>query len=152
MVRALFEGRKTVTRRVVDRISGLGAVTVFGRSNTRDYAWHCRDHRALWNDLRDADLLTRCPYGQVGDRMYVRETYFGNHYLHPNEPADEREIHYRAEGYEDFEGEPIIWRPSLHMPKWAARIWLEVTSVRIERLQDIRLPQPRRSPRQDVGG
>jgi hypothetical protein len=64
----------------------------------------------------------------------VRETYFGNHDLHPNEPTDEREIHYRADGREDFEGERIVWRPGIHMPKWAARIWLEVTDVRVERL------------------
>jgi len=67
----------------------------------------------------------------------VLETYFGNYFEHPNEPIDEREFHYRADCYEDLEGEQIIWRPAIHIPKWAARIWLEVTAVRVERLQDI---------------
>lgn len=138
MVRAILDGRKTVTRRVVNRVASLGPVTEFGRSDTPGYDWRCRDRRALWNDLRDAELLARCPYGQVGDRLWVREAYFGNHYLHPHEPEDERELRFRADGVEGFEGERIRWRPGIHMPRWASRIALEVTAVRVERLQDIR--------------
>lgn len=85
--------------------------------------------------LRDAVRATP-PY-RVGDRRYVRETYFGNYYLHPNEPPDEREIPHCTDDNEDFKGERIVWRPGIHMPKCAARVCLEVTAVRAERLQNI---------------
>ena len=120
MVRALLAGTKTQTRRVVKPLKGEEI-----------------DPAGIY-DQHPGDLeLARCPYGQPGDRLWVREAYFGNHYLHPNEPADERELHYRADGYEDFEGERITWRPSIHMPRWASRITLEIVSVRVERLHEI---------------
>ncbi|NUS38297.1 MAG: hypothetical protein HOQ02_04640 [Lysobacter sp.] len=137
MVRALLDGRKTQTRRVVTELRGFGRTTEFGRSDTPGYDWHFRDKRACWNDVDDARLRQQfCPYGVAGDRLWVRETYFGNHFQHPNEPEGERELHYRADGLPDFEGEEslIRWRPSIHMPRWACRLVLEVTNVRVERL------------------
>ncbi len=85
----------------------------------------------------------RCPYGQPGDMLWVRETW------RPDPPS----IEYRADGwtqeFRDEDGEPLPWfrydngrdgwRPSIHMPKWACRLWLRVTDVRVERVQDISL-------------
>lgn len=137
MVRAILEGRKTVTRRVVKSIPWLPGVNP-------DFS----QARAFWNgpEFRiagSAEMTTgfRCPYGQPGDRLWVREAYFGNHFDHPKEPVDERELHYRADGYEEFEGERIRWRPGIHMPRWASRITLEVTNVRVERLRHITADQ-----------
>lgn len=85
-----------------------------------------------------------CPYGLPGDRLWVRETHFINDLRGAKVPADERagcEILYRATdeqwvmNMEDTEG--LRWAPSIHMPRWASRITLEITGVRVERLQDI---------------
>lgn len=128
MVRAILEGRKTQTRRVVKAfkhlVPALGAELdcikdVDGAPSRLDMApdnWEC------------------CPYGQPGDRLWVRESFAdesggtrkfcGNH------------IYYRA----DAEGVDLqggFWTPSIYMPRWASRITLEVTGVRVERLQDI---------------
>ena len=140
MVRAILEGRKTVTRRPVkatkahadgfmmlDHGKGWRPYNAFG-----DFA---SDHEGM-------EYPIACPYGKLGDRLWVRETCYINDYREASVPEQERadcEIHYRADGIPDFEGEEelIRWRPSIHMPRWASRILLEVTDVRVERLQDI---------------
>ena len=68
MVRAILEGRKSVTRRPIKQIVGIGDVTQFGPSDTPGYDWIMRDRRILWNDLTQSELLTRCPYGVPGDQ------------------------------------------------------------------------------------
>ena len=75
LVRAVLSGLKTQTRRPIERIAKIGPVTEFQRSDTRGYDWIMRDQRKLWNDLTHAELLARCPYGSVGDRLWVRETW-----------------------------------------------------------------------------
>jgi len=131
MVRAILEGRKTVTRR---------PVKVQPRSRA-DIGSYGKGQPFIRNpDVRKRN--TECPIGKPGDRLYVRETCFINDYREAGVPVDERascEIHYRADGIPDFEGEEelIRWRPSIHMPRWASRILLEITDVRVERLQDI---------------
>ena len=124
MIRAILDGRKTQTRRVVKPQP----------SNVINDLFIWRDNATP----RD-ELMASCPYGQPGDQLWVRETYFGNHFQHPNEPEDERELHYLADGLPCFEGEEdeIRWRPSIHMPRWASRLQLEIVNVRVERLQDI---------------
>ena len=82
---------------------------------------------------RVAPKQSGCPYGAQGDRIYVRETFS----QHP----EWGQLAFRADGeeFEDADGwlwEPK-WIPSIHMPKDLARIWLEITGVRLERLQDI---------------
>lgn len=69
-----------------------------------------------------------CPYGRPGDRLWVREAWRPVHGGYSDLGA-----RYRA----DFERDQTVWRPSIHMPRWASRITLEVTGVRVERLQDI---------------
>ncbi|AVR89052.1 hypothetical protein [Thauera aromatica] len=136
MVRAILEGRKTQTRRAVkitNRTPGLAACL-----QPADPAW-----------VRKKTAAELCPYGQPGDRLWVREawaegwTYGGAR----------RCVFYRAT-LDGLQGDAetginhdpklgasppniIRWRPSIHMPRWASRILLEVTTVRVERLQDI---------------
>ena len=77
----------------------------------------------------------RCPYGKPGDRLWVRETWVP---VSTFDPSPETGALYRADpmydGTTEFDWK---WRPSIHMPRWASRITLEVTEVRVERLQDI---------------
>ena len=124
MVRAILDGRKTVTRRIVK-------LTEFGPSDTPGYDWHFRDRRALWNDVSTARLVERwCHYGAPGDRLYVRETWrrsFGA----------SKEIHYAADFDEYTRREKGPWKPGIHLPRALSRITLEVVSVRVERLQEI---------------
>ena len=121
MVRAILEGRKTQTRRVAKPVKhpDLGNLYTPG---------------ALLREHEPQHVINRaCPYGQPGDRIYVRETFS----QHP----EWGQLAFRADGeeFEDADGwlwEPK-WMPSIHMPKELARIWLEVTGVRVERIQDI---------------
>lgn len=118
MVRALLDARKTVTRRVVKithRTPGLAAALLPPAGIAP------RPHVA-------AEL---CPYGQPGDRLWVREGWG----YEPWTEESERRVLYRAS---TVDGDRTMrWRPSIHMPRWASRITLEITEVRVERVQDI---------------
>ncbi|AXN27821.1 hypothetical protein CP913_24090 [Pseudomonas aeruginosa] len=128
MVRAILEGRKTVTRRVV-KDTGFYAI---------DAAIHGNDVA-----LREREALsTRCPYGEPGDRLWVRETW-GLQVRSYGGGAGEF-IVYRATNPDAIycrssEGReyPVKWKPSIHMHRHSSRILLEITAVRVERLQDI---------------
>lgn len=133
MVRALLAGTKTQTRRAV-KPQPLGdkprsawfepGVMGWAPPEIPSQAWH----------------RVRCPYGQPGDRLWVREAFM-------HEPADyvwEASVSipcrpastvYRADFHESQPGEG--WKPSIHMPRSLSRILLEITAVRVERLQDI---------------
>ncbi|SHL40894.1 hypothetical protein SAMN05216428_102310 [Nitrosospira sp. Nsp11] len=139
MVQALLDGRKTQTRRVV-KLRGKDGVQAthdcWRYLETDSLTGNQADRRNggmhLWQHRTDIARLIeeRCPYGQPGDRLWVRET-------HLRATADE--IHFRADG--DFpEGAAKMlggWRPSIFMPRKFSRILLEITAVRAERLQDI---------------
>ncbi|WP_218816228.1 hypothetical protein [Methylobacillus rhizosphaerae] len=85
-----------------------------------------------------------CPHGQPGDQLWVRETW--QHSYFPYEPADpSADIFYRADFLDDPLGADLehskdgirrTWKPSIHLPRWASRIQLEIVRVRVERLQD----------------
>lgn len=142
MVRALLAGTKTQTRRAVKithRTPGLAACLL-----PADPAW-----------VRPKVAAELCPYGQPGDRLWVRETFCTldrDHYFDPGMSREFIRLHggvprrngaaYRADG-EDSEGERCRkelgyrWTPSIHMPRWASRITLEITDVRVERLCSI---------------
>lgn len=133
MVRAILDGRKTQTRRVV-RLVGADVV------EERD------DTGTLWPWQPQHDEWIPCPYGVPGDQLWVREAhaivprsaYWHDatipHRVHVDDMGDEWSAVYRA-GWE--RSRPGRWRPSIHMPRWASRITLEIVSVRVERLQDI---------------
>jgi hypothetical protein len=136
MIRAILDGTKSQTRRVVTSLNGhgFGRITEFGASDTPGYDFHFRNTQMLWNDLRTSDVLRGCPYGAPGDHLWCRETWA----LDPNAHPDEAGALYRATdpGWDDSES-GLLWRPSIFMPRWASRITLEVTEVRVERLQTI---------------
>ncbi|MDR6728950.1 hypothetical protein [Delftia lacustris] len=130
MVRALLAGTKTQTRRVVKPQPD---------STHSGYPyWNIGGYRASWcRSAEDGGPLVPtnpllCPYGQPGDRLWVRETF--GHFERNENFKPGCDVFYRADG-DCLELEP--WRPSIHIPRWASRILLEITSVRIERLQDI---------------
>ncbi len=110
MVRALLNGTKTQTRRVAMH-------TVCG----------VRVARLAFDPAPD---VRACPYGAPGDLLWVRET----HYVESSGYVDGsgRRILYRADGEA-----PTTWTPSIHMPRWASRLTLRITDVRVERLQEI---------------
>jgi hypothetical protein len=75
----------------------------------------------------------RCPYGQPGDRLWVKETFCTPYTI--GKPVKGQQIRYRSTHEDD--GMTYKWRPSIFMPRWASRLTLEVVSVRVERLQEI---------------
>ena len=129
MVRAILEGRKTQTRRIV-KVNEAGQ-------------WVCHAVRSCLNPeeswQRDV-MASECPYGKPVDRLWVREAWCHYDLWRPG-PNGYGRICYRASGDEPIASfsnvKPDRWRPSIHMPRWASRITLEVVSVRVERLQDI---------------
>ena len=114
MVRAILNGRKTCTRRVVKH----------NTEKVLDSPYHM-EH----SEMEDAWLirrLCRAPY-EPGDILYVRETFI---------QAAAHTFWYKADD-KSWMSKYLLWKPSIHMPKEAARIWLKVTDVRVERLQEI---------------
>lgn len=141
MVRAILEGRKTQTRRIVkpqpnplmlkDGVE-LECRTMLDGEFRVNHALCCSDGLPAYQYL--------CPYGQAGDRLWVRETWARD--------SEDGALFYRADlgqgGEADdwernrIEGAPNYrWRPSMFMPRWASRILLEITDVRLERVKDI---------------
>lgn len=114
MVEALLAGRKTQTRRIIKPpFEFIGASRYLSKP-----------------DKSERFIPYDCPYGQPGDLLWVRETWC-------NAIEEKEEYLYRAthEAFNDEGGSP--WKPSIHMPKAAARIWHEVTGIRVERIADI---------------
>lgn len=115
MVRAILEGRKTQTRRVVKPNHMV-------MDHGEDVAGQCINAGYI-------PCLPLCPYGKPGDRLWVRETHLpkasGTIYR-----ADFSEV--EAAGLGGMYGG---WKPSIHMPRWASRILLEIVRVRVERLK-----------------
>ncbi|TKU73278.1 hypothetical protein FDX14_12745 [Citrobacter sp. wls710] len=167
MVRAILDGRKTQTRRIMaiqPEHSDLGLRRVIDYKNGRD------NGKYFWSQSGACGLKMRskvfgCPYGEVGDRIWVRETWgvvsheldedgriqpwtpdrpataihempFGNGYYsgHAIYAADGEFTWGDDDGYEDGRS---CWKPSIHMPREASRILLEITGVRVEKLNAI---------------
>ena len=125
MVRAILAGTKTQTRRVLkgaNHVSAGGAPLKFTGSDIRE---------------------VQCPYGWIGDRLWVRESFCP---IYPQDPHynggrpieyDYQATYKHGDRLGDLIGVKKKWKPSIHMPRAASRITLEVTGVRMERLQDI---------------
>ena len=124
MVRAILDGRKSCTRRLV--------------KNDLEDVLNSPYHKAH-PEVEDKQIISKLcnpPY-KTGDILYVRETWCA---LPVNEAGHMRGhcvYYYRADGDLRPEGRRGKWHPSIHMPKEAARIWLKVTNVRVERLHEI---------------
>lgn len=146
MVRAILDGSKTQTRRVVKRTEGR-RISGF----IRYPAPAVPNGMESWGNVEGDDVwMGTCPYGQPGDRLWVRETWNGpfledleEYRLAPEKYNNSEHCEYAADGgpapeYVTMDDELVQrWRPSIHMPRWASRIMLEITGVRVERLQDI---------------
>ena len=137
MVRAILDGRKTQTRRIVkDRFWDIQS----GPENCMNGFRRIDGDCAVWEiqDTVDSTHERRipCPYGVPGDTLWVREPWFCEGREQPGQG-----LHYRANACEAdeawFKEEGWKWKPSIHMPRWASRITLEVTDVWIERVQEI---------------
>ncbi len=145
MVRAILSGQKTVTRRPIKG----NQIPTYIKSDSPEHQWMAvvQDH-PRWGFgafgateeecAAELAMYGGCPYGRQGDRLYVRETF-----NRTNPGGAEGVYYYRADGefpksigggkFTDAES----WKPSIHMPRAASRILLEITGVRVERLQDI---------------
>ncbi|MDI9249038.1 hypothetical protein QMZ25_10605 [Stenotrophomonas sp. RS-48] len=142
MVRAILAGQKTQTRRAVKVPPAFDFIGGAGDDQHDPRNWGAEDENALWWALAagpDTDRVLACPFGKPGDRLWVRETWAQPTSLDPGPTV------YRADypacvpaGFEDVPpAEEIRWRPSIHMPRGACRLVLEITDVRVERLQEI---------------
>lgn len=177
MVRAILDGRKSVTRRMVKRTPSNDEPSGYGfwkEFNERDKTWYIKDytHSCTW--WPEKEYLQRFGKYQVGDILYVRETWqetFEIEYTDFDSGREIKNIHdlitnfdeidkkecgmssgwappgiekrmkyivYKADNLKYSEEKyELRWHPSIHMPKEAARIFLKVTNVRVDRLQDI---------------
>jgi hypothetical protein len=144
MVRAILDGRKTQTRRVLnpqpdddcgwEGIEGVGYVPT------------------IYMPMREDDLPARFPYGKLGERLWVRESFlpdppqngewdyysYTDGVLHnfnaiPERYRTPRHVLHKA----SWDGTEIKWLPSIHMPRWASRLTLEIAGITVERIQEI---------------
>lgn len=155
MVRAILDGRKTVTRRVIKKNWGDSCCNCkcihneFIYDNLAETVYCARCGEPLWiNSFADRGYKPPC---RTGDILYVRETWakhpkMKKYYYRANSECNGHSTEWGCpEAYDRTENcnlcewldGYIKWRPSIHMPKEAARIWLKVTDIRVERLQDI---------------
>lgn len=158
MVRAILEGRKTQTRREIKPQPKV------------IHALHTNASITTERIFRKGDQRIHCPYGQPGDRLWVREAFtlesdedagnlafkpvdgrpikhvegndfYGSHNLIPHYKATDPEPSLCCESDTcrqcENNGEGPHWKPSIHMPRWASRLTLEITNVKVERLNDI---------------
>ena len=167
MVRAIIDGRKTQTRRIMEvqpESDQFGLLRITDSTRRGDIGkYHWAESNATGNHMRSK--LFSCPFGAVGDRIWVRETWSdvnlegipavayradGDVYSPMDDESfldedgafnydDPRVTKYHfAAWYSDLiEGIEGDWRPSIHMPRWASRILLEITDVRVELLNAI---------------
>jgi hypothetical protein len=156
MVRAVLSGNKTQTRRVIKspakNMQESGQEVIQRNPDNdpwyKDHVWSMRTKSGMWGDYTHERFLEFCPYGKVGDQLWVRETFQP---IFAEGVTDWADVDYKTgEGYAPiypatdkiaefvgFDGD-ITTRctPSIYMPRWASRIQLEITGVRVERLND----------------
>jgi hypothetical protein len=129
-VRAILGGRKTQSRRVIKWRE-------FQPSKTPGFDWTWRDKSLRWHDVRTPHLLELCPHGVVGDRIWVRETFAvltgaGRRIVFRATDPEPRQLYYPDEKIQHMK-----WYSPLFLARNESRITLEITEVRVERLQDI---------------
>lgn len=146
MVRAILEGRKTMTRRVVKPQPPADCAPiecgVYAPTRIDSRGEGCPGADTFGAYDVDGAWGVKCPYGKPGDRLWVRETFCMAWFR----AEDDWQVFYRADSPDfgstivDFKtgnSVPAEWRPSIHMPRKFSRITLEVCSVRVERVQEI---------------
>jgi hypothetical protein len=133
MVRALLDGRKTMTRRIV-KPQPPDNYQMFSHLDLDGWRYGGCDYKD--------GIVERCPYGQPGDRLWVREAWAAEIHMDHLPPRDIPELSkiwlLSIDEHEaDHDPEAGRWRPGMFMPRWASRILLEITNVRVERVQEI---------------
>lgn len=141
MIQAILDDRKSITRRVIKPQPDYSIL----KDGVNLQAHKCpilgpvhlgRKEWGLYGLSYKATAVPcfayNCPYGKIGDRLWVRETW--DTPLNEDDPASGMEVVYKATPKYDFNGP---WRPSIFMPRWASRITLEITDIRIEKVQNI---------------
>jgi len=158
MVQAILGGRKTMTRRIMKKQPPDESFLLARMIESTSNADRKHEGKLHWIRLNDNKTLIEedkkeffnYPYGQVGDRLWVRETHayrdFDSWIC-----DDKNSVIYKAD-YEDPAVCARKFKPSIHMPRWASRITLEITKVRIERLQNITDSDAVREGIERVGG
>lgn len=130
MVQALLEGRKTQTRRVVkypaEEYLLAGLLTDYSVRFIPEPAFNHLPYKYV-----------KCPYGKPGDLLWVRESFCFNRFDWKDLLARGSKAGISFKADQLSKNKLLKWKPSIHMPKAAARIWLRVTEVRVERLQEI---------------
>lgn len=133
MVQAILEGRKTQTRRVVKHQVSWES-SCLPKGSLAGFAVYDKRGAQYWLDGEDQPATLAdgfCPYGNPGDVLWVRESWFND--------ADKGEapIYVYKATFRDFPRGSSKWKPSIHMPYSACRLFLRITDIRVERLQDI---------------
>src|SRR6266702_3635597 len=153
-VRKILNGHKTQTRRVIilpkDSSLGVWEPTKLGGYLDKACTTLAPQSVAIFHTR--SGRCIGCPFGQVGDRLWVRETWYCDHVDVQKGPFKEVDgakelLYYRStdstsygkETYTRFSGETMRnpWFPSIHMPRWASRLTLKITEIRVERVRDI---------------
>lgn len=139
MVRAILEGRKSKTRRIMKpQPSELFHPSKCERyyPSITDKNGECAPGREIFGcyDINGEDEGYKCKW-EPGDHLWVRETW-APHDAEAIESKDSSMIYYRADDYTKHQSDGP-WKPSIFMPRWASRITLEITNIRVERLQEI---------------
>ncbi len=159
MVRAFLDDKKLATRRIIKPQPVLGKVAdcpdYDGGPMNYDEVLLWEPKLEEWKEPRKELRISDCPYGKVGDRLWVREAfrYYFDHdnlwdciqyradmkKIKPDIPSIDIGCHFDnlCECGRDGKGIETPWRPSIHMPRWASRILLEITDIKPQRLQDI---------------
>lgn len=133
-VRAILDGRKIQTRRVIKQdMSALVDPTIMQVDGKKIVAFDPPQKPEQENPV----IELKCPHGQPGDRLWVRETWTPWVFLedYKEEELCQELVDYRATTKKTVSH--YIWKPSVHMPRWASRITLEITDVKVGRLQEI---------------
>lgn len=131
MVEAILDGRKTQTRRIFK----VNKTPITHQQET--VFWDVEMGEAVYNSM-GGQSWWNCPYGNIGDILWVRETWQETTWLHPSN-EEYGYIYKASENGREWAAndESWTWKPSLFMPKSACRLFLEITDIRIERLQEI---------------
>lgn len=132
MVRAILAGRKTQTRRMVKRDLANHYFQSLVHHTTGKFTFV---ENGNYNPKEYDVVEIKCPYGAVGDVLWVREKFRYSDDL--DEPYDYYEDFIDKYIPEEVERSKGTWKPSIHMPREAARLFLKITDIRVERLQDI---------------
>lgn len=164
MVRAILDGRKTQTRRIIrwpkicrdpdDDVSWIQSVHQDGAGDWIAWSSTAPDLAVFTKNAYPGGNGIQCPYGKPGDHLWMREKwrpycYSGSlgagimyYASYPHDRPASAPAHDSAWAKHDERARKILddknqWRSSIHMPRWASRLTLELTGVRVERVQDI---------------